>query len=103
MNQNQTQHLLAQVGITTDRVAQEVVDRGDGLDAGKPSPSHDYRQQASALTRTALEVGFFQNFDQPVAKMDRIAQSFHRERTLAQTRQVVEVRDRAQRYHQMVI
>src|SRR3989304_291681 len=91
------------MGIMLQRLAQKIVDGGNGLDAGKTSAGDGESEQLFRWQGRALEIGFFEMFDEPVAQIDRVGERLHRQRVLFETWDGVEVSHRTEGEHEMVV
>src|SRR5579863_2843232 len=92
MNQDDSDHIFRYPPVGTKRTANEVVDTGNGLNAGKTT-SRDNKCQQRFLLLAAIAIGLLQVRDQLVPEPYRVAKSFHSESALAETRDSVKVRD----------
>ena len=88
--------------IERERLADEVVEAGDRLDAGEATAGDDEGEQAVA-SGGAFGVAFLERRDDAIAQVNCVAQRLHRQRALLEAWQAVEVGDRAERDHQLVV
>src|SRR5437016_14136806 len=103
MHEHQTEHFLFQVRVERKRVAQEIVDTSDSFDSGEAAARNDKGQQRWAFRPRAFRIGFLEMRDQPIAKLNRVAERFHRKRVLGHAGKIEEVRHRPQSKNQMVV
>ena len=102
-DQDHPQVVLAQVRVEAQRLAHEVVDAAERLDAGEAAPRDHEGEQRLPLARRALGAGLLEVADQPVAQRDRVAQRLDRERALFDTGEPVEVGARAECQHEVIV
>lgn len=60
MNQDDPQHVFAQIVIKMYRLPNKVVDPGDGFNTGEPSAGYDKREQWAPHVVTAFDIRLFQ-------------------------------------------
>ena len=66
MHEHESEHFLFEIWIERQRVAQEIVNAGDGFNASKTSAGDHECEQRRAFRACTFGVGFFQMGDQPV-------------------------------------
>ena len=81
----------------------QIVDLGDGLNAGKPGADHNEGEQLALEIRLRGHVGHFQAADDVGAQAVRIGEVLHGERVLGQTGEAIEVDAHAERNDELVI
>src|SRR3990172_5888197 len=91
------------MGIMLQRLAQKIVDGGNGLDAGKTSAGDGESEQLFRWQGRALEIGFFEMLDEPVAQIGRVGERLHRQRAFFKAWDAVKIRHRSEGKNQMVI
>src|SRR5207245_8576455 len=82
MHEYDTEHFLFQVRIKRKRVAQKIVDARDRFDSGEAATRNDKGQQRRAFRPRAFRVGFLEMRDQPIAKLNRVAERLHGQRAV---------------------
>ncbi len=90
--------------VAARHAADEVVELGHYLDAGKAAARHDEGEQLAAQLRVVLlDRRLFEGVDDVVAQGERVAEVLERECVFGEAPQPAEVRDVAEREHQMVV
>ena len=85
-----------EVRVEAQRLAHEVVDAGDGLDARRSRRPPRRTSAGGARMSAQHSVSASSScVDHPVAERDRVAERLHRERALLEAREAEEVGDRA--------
>ena len=102
MHEHHSNLAFTQPGIELEGIPHEVVQRSERLDAREAAPRDDHGQQA-AVVQGALVVRFLKRGNHPIAQVNGIAKRLHGQCVRLETREVIEVRDRAERDDHVVV
>src|SRR5436190_13051388 len=103
MHKQKTKHFFFEIWIERKRVAQEIVNAGDGFNASETSTGDHECEQGRTFRTCTFGIRFFQMFDQSITQLDRVAKRFHCQRPLCYTGQVEKVRYRSERQNKMIV
>ena len=95
--------LVLDVRIIFQRAVNQIVDLGDGLNAGEPGAYHNEGEQLALQLRLRGNVSHFQAADHVGAQAVRIREVLHGERVLGQAGETIEIDAHAERNDELVV
>ena len=104
MDEDDADLLGIETAVAPRHAAHEVVELGRHLDAREsPAGDHEGEELAAQFRIVILDGSFLEGADDVAAQMERVGQVLERHRVLGQAAQAAEIRDVAERDHQMVV
>ena len=103
MHQDHADHVLVQVPIKLDRLAEQIIHRSGRFHAGEPAPRHYHRQRLLSIGFIRLVVRQFHRIDDAVSHQNGVAKCLHRQGVLFEAGRIIEIRHRTQRHDKLVV